>query len=156
MSVNVPELKFELERSHSELMSVLTTLSSVSAPSSNPTWDARDLAAHLTGAKVGMLARIRQAEGGRAGLPDGFDLDRWNQRQVEKRRDKTLEELAAELNQAHHELMELLETSSEDALDMAAEHPVAGPTTVRGILQIIYRHEREHLAEIHAALSAQR
>lgn len=148
-------LRADLERSHGELMSLLRSDFEGSLPSANPAWDVRAVMSHLVGAKVGMLARVRQAGRSSAGLPTDFYLERWNRRQVEKRAGRRHEELAAELDRAHRELMSFMAGAGDDVLDSPAEHPVAGPTTVRGILRIIYLHEQEHIAEIRAALGAQ-
>ena len=115
-------------------------------------WTARDVLAHIVGAEPSMTAIIgrTQAEGRYAPRPD-FDLAFWNRRQVEKRAEKSLAELLAELESNRAATLKLLADLPEAALDLPVQHPAYGDMIVEDVFRIIGFHERLHADEIRAA-----
>ncbi len=112
-------------------------------------WTARDVLAHVVGAEpslAGIVTRA-QAEGHYVSRPD-FDLDLWNRRQVEKRAEKSLADLVAELDQNRAATLSLLAGLPEPALDFPVQHPSYGEMTVEDVFRIIGFHERLHADEI--------
>jgi len=119
-------------------------------------WTARDALAHLVTAGAGLLRAAQlMAEGALRMSPD-FDLDRWNQRQVEKQAGRTVADLRADLEALNGHVLAYLDqlSAAETALDRRGQHAVFGDVSVEDILRRIYRHEREHAQEIRAALQA--
>jgi DinB superfamily len=114
-------------------------------------WTARDVLAHVVGAEpslVGIITRA-QAEGRYTPRPD-FDLDFWNRRQVEKRAEKSLADLAAELDRNRVATLKLLADLPEPALDFPVRHPSYGDMIVEDVFRLIGFHERLHADEIRA------
>ncbi len=112
-------------------------------------WTARDVLAHVVGAEpslVGIITRA-QAEGHYVPRPD-FDLDFWNRRQVEKRAEKSLADLMAELDLNRVATLKLLADLPEPALDIPVRHPSYGDLIVEDVFRLIGFHERLHADEI--------
>jgi len=121
------------------------------ASTENPNWRVRDILAHVAGAEMGLL---RTAERFLAGgeLPPGFDLDLWNQRQVEKRDERSIAELIAELEASRGAVWRMLDALSPAQLAVTGAHPAGFRTNVAGIFHTIANHELDHGNEIRAAL----
>jgi uncharacterized damage-inducible protein DinB len=117
-------------------------------------WTVRDALAHLVTAGAGLLRAAQlMAEGALRMSPD-FDLDRWNQRQVEKQAERTTEDLRTELEALNSHVLTYLDqlSAAETTLDRRGQHAVFGDVSVEDVLRRIYRHEREHAQEIKTAL----
>ncbi len=117
-------------------------------------WTVRDALAHLVTAGAGLLRAAQlMAEGALRMSPD-FDLDRWNQRQVEKQAGRTAADLRTDLETLNGHTLAYLDqlSAAETALDRRGQHAVFGDVSVEAILRRIYRHEREHAQEIMTAL----
>ncbi len=123
-------------------------------PTVNPKWNVHDTIAHLAASAFGLLATIdRFLKGG--GLPSEFDLDYWNERQVEKRRSRTMAELLEEIRQGHEKAKALLASLSDDDLRVRGTHPAGGEVSVAGVFFLIPQHELTHLADVAQALGVE-
>lgn len=121
-------------------------------------WTVRDTLAHMVSAGRGLLQAAQLIADGALKMPADFDLDRWNQRQVEKQADRTPADLLDDLAAVTQNTLAYLDrlSAGEDAAAILARrgrHAVFGDTTVEFILRRTYRHEREHAQDIRAALS---
>jgi uncharacterized protein (TIGR03083 family) len=121
-------------------------------PSPNDGWSALDTLAHLVAAEEGMCARVGRALAGDGALPADFDLDRWNRRQVEKRRGLDPEELMAGFAAARAATLRLLDSLSDDQLALAVEHPANRQATVGWVFERIAQHQLAHTDDIRRAL----
>lgn len=122
-------------------------------PTPNPAWTVRDTLAHLAASGPGLLATVQRFLEGRE-LPEGFSLDYWNQRQVEKRRQRTPEDLLSELRAAHAQAKDMLASLSEAQLAVRGTHPAGQTISVAGVFYLIGLHELDHLADMAAAVGA--
>lgn len=114
-----------------------------------PDWTLKDAVAHLVGAERGMTRIARgTARGENPQLPEGYDNDVYNARQVAKRKDQTLAQVRTELDASRAELMALLESIAPEQLALCGEHPLSGDVSLSDLLVIIYSHERTHANEI--------
>jgi hypothetical protein len=85
-----------------------------------------------------------------------FNQDAWNNRQVAERAGLSWAETIALLSQTRQELLALLNTIPETALNRVGSHPAWGtPVTLASVLRIPYRHERAHRDEIAALCGLQ-
>ncbi len=115
----------------------------------NPEWTIKDALAHLAGAERGMLKTAeRMARGEDPQLPQGYSNDEFNARQVAKRKAMSLAQLRAELDATRADLMSFLDGVTREQLDLRGEHPLAGETTLKDLLVIIYSHESQHCKDI--------
>ena len=69
-------------------------------------WTAGDVLRHLVWAEGGMLRMMRQVKEGGTGVPEDFEIDRYNARGIEKLKKK----MPAELLEMMDQIEEVLET----------------------------------------------
>ena len=124
---------------------------SIVASTENPQWRVHDILAHVAASERGMLRNVDRFLAG-GDLPSGFSLDTWNQRQVDKRREASVEELLSELAASRAEAGAMLDRLSEADLDVRGLHPAGLRTTVGGLFLTIANHELDHGNEIRTAV----
>lgn len=146
-------LRNELAEAREFLLSVAEQLEPEQAlnATENPLWNVHDLLAHLAGAERGLQATVKRFLAG-AALPDGFSLDYWNQRMVEKQRERSVVELLQSLAASRQDTWALLDSLTEDQMRVRGLHPAGFETSVDGIFRVMAMHERAHGQEIAAAL----
>lgn len=151
-------LRDELAAAHQALRALLDTVrgDAWSLPTPNEGWTVKDTLAHLCTGETGNALIGRRIIDGEAKPVEGFDLNRWNQRQVEKRRDKTAEELWQELDTARAETLAFLDGLRLDQLQLRGHRTTGDETTLEGVFRQIARHERGHTDDIRAALAGRR
>lgn len=146
----------KLTEIHGVLYRTVGALSeSDAAAIANPQWNVKDELAHLAGAERGML-RIAQASarGENPQLPEGYDNDVYNARQVAKRKEQTVAQILDELKTIHTEMSAFLDGVTAEQLTRMGEHPLAGEIPLKELLVVIYSHEVNHCNEITNALRA--
>lgn len=117
----------------------------------NPAWNVHDLLAHLAGAERGLLGTVQRFLAGQP-LPDGFSLDYWNQRQVEKQKERGVADLLAGLAASRIDTLALLDSLTDEQLAVRGLHPAGFETSVGGIFRVMAMHELDHGQEIALAL----
>ena len=121
----------------------------------NPEWSVKDTLAHLIGAKRGMTRMAQRfATGENPQLPDDYNNDIYNARQVAKRKTMSLADLRAEMDVAHKEMLAILDGITAQQLELRGEHPIAGEIPLKDLLVVIYNHETQHCKEITEAIRA--
>ena len=120
-------------------------------------WRVQDILAHIAGSEKGTLTYVKMVASGRpvaTNMSDGepFDLDRWNQAQVNRRRTKTLGEIVAELNANRKATLDYIASAGADTLERRGAHPIFQDATVAEVLQSLAESDRHHLKEIADAL----
>ncbi|NOX63519.1 MAG: DinB family protein [Chloroflexi bacterium] len=153
MSDQKTAIRERMETARRLLLEVIEQLDDDAAmiATENPKWSLRDVLAHLSSAERGLLATIQRFLSG-AELPPDFDLNYWNERQVNKRKDRTVAELAADLRASREQAWRLLESLSERDLAVMGQHPAGFRTTVAGIFYTIANHELDHGNEMRKIL----
>jgi uncharacterized protein (TIGR03083 family) len=143
----------ELAQSRAYLVSVAQQIGpeQILASTDNPAWNVHDLLAHLAGAERGLQATVQRFLAGDP-LPEGFSLDYWNQRQVEKQRERSVADLLAGLEASRAGTLALLDSLSEEQLAVRGLHPAGFETSVGGIFRVMAMHELDHGQEIALAL----
>lgn len=118
-----------------------------------PEWSIKDAVAHLVGAERGMTRIARtMALGENPQLPEGYNNDEYNARQVGKRKSLSLAQVRAELDATRAELRTILDSFTLEQLKLCGEHPLAGEITLKELLVILYSHETSHANEISARI----
>ena len=123
-----------------------------SMPSALPGWTYRDLLAHLAGdTGKGSLEVMRAAADHRALDPRDFleGADALNARDVEQRRDRSVDELIAEIEADGAQWQDLLSHLREGDGEMRWS---GFPMSLGEYLRILVPHDREHLAQLKSAL----
>jgi len=76
------------------------------------------------------------------------ELDRWNKREIEKRKHKTRKELKEELEKLLNKWVNFLEKISEDDLKKKFQPPWEEETTIEECIKAEIEHTEEHLNRI--------
>jgi uncharacterized protein (TIGR03083 family) len=121
-------------------------------PTANEGWSVRDVLAHVASGETTIQALLRRMADGRGGVPDDFDLDRYNASQLRRRAEQTVPQLLAELDVARGQTLEALAAATAQALSQRGRHPRGMITTLEETFRIIARHDREHTQDIRAAI----
>jgi len=120
-------------------------------------WRVQDILAHIASGEKGTLTYAKMVAAGRpmaANMSDGepFDLDRWNQAQVDRRRSKTLNEIVDELNANRKTTLDYIASADAGTLERRGAHPIFQDATVAEVLASLAESDRHHLKEIEDAL----
>lgn len=115
-------------------------------------WTAADILRHLASAQRGMASQITQIQSGGTGVPDDFDLARWNARSVQKTQEKTVSELLAELESGQMQLLSILDTMQDDDWEKKGRHGSGRILSIAEIFHLIGSHESSHAQDIQQAL----
>jgi uncharacterized protein (TIGR03083 family) len=149
------ELLADLASARAELLSAIEGLSEqeMVRPGVVGEWSVKDTLAHIAAwdeeFRAVIHAFVTQEDpvfGYTISGKRGFA--KWNARQVEKRRDLSVAQILAELEEARQELVELVQGLTEEQLNRQAVPPWRSPKTVRRNLQILDEHDREHAGQI--------
>ena len=153
MSERKEQLRQQLNEARAYLLAVAEQIAPEQALASteNPLWNVHDILAHITISERGLQGTIRRFLAGQE-LPADFSLDIWNRRQVDKQREQSIGGLLASLAASRQDTWALLDSLSEEQLDVPGAHPAGFRTTVAGIFRLLAFHERDHGQQIAAAL----
>jgi hypothetical protein len=112
-------------------------------------WTVRQLLTHLAISDRGQTNVVAGIAEGREVVPADFDLERYNQRSVEKRADMTVEQARGELAASREQLHAWLDTIDDAVLDMQGRHASLQILAVeRVLLEMMAGHERKHADDI--------
>jgi len=115
-------------------------------------WTVADLFRHVVDSEQGMTSLMQHILESGVGVPDDFDLTRWNARRVEKTRQKTPTDLIQEMAVNRHNLLQFIDTLAPDDWPKAGLHSSMRVLTIAQICHLIADHEQSHLAEMQKAL----
>lgn len=149
-------IRVQLEDSRQELLRVLAGLSEAewetAVYTESSTWQVIDLLRHLTEAESSMTRLMALIRDGGVGVPDDFDLDRWNAGRIKKTLGKSTDDLLAEMAQNRANLLAFMDSLAEADWEKKGRHGSGRMMTIEEICAIIADHETTHTADIRAAL----
>lgn len=143
-----------LDETRTELFAALENLSeadwetAVYSPEAEIQWTASDIVRHLMNAEKGMTQLMQKILATGEGVPENFDRDRYNKRQVEKSQEKTPAQLLTEMTQNRQALLTFIDSLQEADWDKSGLHGMMKVLTLEEICQVIAQHEVAHLEEI--------
>jgi uncharacterized protein (TIGR03083 family) len=149
------DLRAMLEASLRELETLLDRLTPdewATATATADRWTVRDTVSHLVTGEAGNLAIARGLAAGLEMYRPDFDLARYNRRNIEKNAERTPEQLRDDLRAVRRQTLEFLDGLREADLQRAGRRTTGEETTVAEVFQRIADHQREHAAEIRAAI----
>lgn len=117
-------------------------------------WRVLDVLRHIVDSERGMTALMAQVRAGGAGVPDDFDLNRWNRRVVEKMQARSLDDLTTALAQNRVALFDFIDGLADEDWDKKGRHASGYIMTIEEVCRLIAAHERAHTADILAATAA--
>jgi uncharacterized protein (TIGR03083 family) len=122
-------------------------------PSPNEGWTVRDLLIHLTTAESGFVGTLRHMAAGEGGVPADFDPNRWNAGQLRRRGEMPTEQLRLHLEEAHRDMLALLDGLDDAALDHRGHMSTGVEGSTEDNFRLVASHKRGHTSDIRAALS---
>jgi hypothetical protein len=115
-------------------------------------WNVKETFAHLATMGGSPAFFINMAQAGQ-GPPGDFDIDAFNQQQVDTRKDRSLRELVDEFRQGHEAGVKLIESSSDELLAKEVSNFRGGTSPVLEVVRMSgAEHENGHLDDIENAL----
>jgi uncharacterized protein (TIGR03083 family) len=150
------EIRTELENNRQELLAVLANLSegdwATAVYAEDSQWTVADLLRHLTDSEAGMITLMTRIRDGGEGVPEDFDLDRWNASRVKKAQAKTPADLMADLATNRANLLNLMDSLEEADWDKKGRHGSGRILSLAEICQVIAAHDRTHAQDIRTAV----
>ena len=147
----------KLERVREELLALVGDVDEAawerSVFSESDEWLVSDLFRHIVDAEAGMTGLIKNIRDGGTGVPPDFDLVRWNASQVKKTKEKSIDDLTADLVKNRAKLLNVVETLEEEDWDKKGRHASLIIMTIEEVLHRIADHESEHTEDIRRALA---
>ena len=152
MSERIQRIKAELAASRQYLNRVLDQVGdrwNTQVYSDGAAWTVGQLAVHLAISDRGQTNVVQGIAEGREVVPADFDLERYNQRSVEKRADMTPEQARREMAASREQLNAWLDTLDESALEKEGRHASLRILSVEHLLlEMMALHERDHAGDI--------
>lgn len=148
------KLRQRLVNSHQAVLDLVESIDgdTASRSSANEGWSSKDMLAHLAAAEIGHCHVIRQLQEDKPTLISDFDLDTFNNTEVEKRRQLSWEATISEYQANRAATLALLDTIHDSEWDKSGPHPGGFDTTIEGVFRVIVIHEKRHLKELKNAL----
>jgi uncharacterized protein (TIGR03083 family) len=148
-------IRQELVDAQQQLLDVLDRVGSDewSLASPNEGWTVLNLLTHLTTSESGFVATLQRMAAGQGGVPADFDPNRWNAGQLRRRGEVDPGQLRTELKQAHTEMLALLDSVNEAALDLRGHLSSGVEGTTEDNFRLVASHKRAHTDDIRAALA---
>jgi uncharacterized damage-inducible protein DinB len=115
-------------------------------------WTAKQALLHIADAESGQIRIGRAIAAGEPTVPDDFDPNRYNNRQVEKNRDRELTDILAGMKRSREELLAFLAEVPDDALDKRGRHPRGDVLSLEELFYRVGEHEADHCVEIRRAV----
>lgn len=119
-----------------------------------PVWTPHQVLAHFLSAERTYRDMIGEVLGGGQGMPEGFDIDAFNAREVAMLENLAPEELLAQFEGTRADVIALVRAMSDADLDREARHPFLGWDKVEKFLKLIYRHTMIHQRDMRRALES--
>jgi catechol 2,3-dioxygenase-like lactoylglutathione lyase family enzyme len=114
-------------------------------------WTAKQILAHLAGRQASYDRAIDMAERG-ASMSGGFDLNAWNQEHVDARKDRSRDELLAEVTAVHWALIDRVSKLPDETLTKTIQRPNGTFPLSDALRMSGGQHSIMHAAEVEQAL----
>lgn len=112
--------------------------------SEGQSWSAADILRHLMHAERDMTRLMERIQQGESGVPEDFDLDRWNAGRVRKGWDKSPAELLADMAANRITLLDFMDRLQPDDWAKEGRHGSMQIMSIEAILNRIAEHEMYH------------
>ena len=120
----------------------------------NEGWSIRQILVHLSTSEGGFVQTLRKMAAGQGGVPQDFDPNRWNAGQIRRNDQAQPDQLRRNLESSHAEMVDLLATLDDQALDQTGHLSSGVDGTTEDNFRLVASHKRGHTDDIRAALSS--
>ncbi len=111
-------------------------------------WTTIDVVKHIVQSEKGMIQLIQKIILTGQGVPEDFDLNRYNKSQVKKLETISFGNLLEKLSQNKTDLVSLLDTVDESDYSKRGRHATGKLYSVEEIFQVIVDHDIYHLNQV--------
>lgn len=116
-------------------------------------WPVKEIISHIVESERDLPRLFRRIVIEGQGVPDDFDLDRYNESKVNKVGERSPEELTKMFKKRRAETVAFVAGFSEDDLSKIGKHPFLGDTEVVEMIKLMYIHIKLHTRDIKRALN---
>ncbi|XWX04393.1 DinB family protein [Aggregatilineales bacterium SYSU G02658] len=151
MSERVEQLKSALSHARAVLLEAIEKIGDRGEEqlySDGAAWTLRQLTIHLLLSERGIIHVIQRAYAGENPITPDYDVDRYNQRSVEKNANMTIAEAVAGLHEARQAYLAWLDTVEDAKLDTVNRHPLQDEIPLWQFIERQALHERMHAQDI--------
>lgn len=117
-------------------------------------WNVHQIFAHLVASEKGFFQLLENILSGKGGVPQGFDLNEYNERKVDELAGTSPQELMTLFEERRKQVIDLVKKMRAEDLEKVGRHPFIGVASVKQILKLLYRHDQMHQNDISQALEA--
>ena len=110
-------------------------------------WTLHDLLAHFVSSEIGRQDLIIDVASGGRGAPPDFDIDRFNQQQVDRLSNISNSDLLTIFSQERARLIELVRALRQEDIERIGNDPFLGEVTLAEMIKLTYRHLQIHLRD---------
>ena len=110
------------------------------------------LLAHIVSAEIGRQELINNVYNGGEGAPEQFDIDRFNQTEVERLTQQSTQDLLERFSLEREKLAQLVGGMSEMELNQLGRDPYLGLVPLIEMIKLTYVHLQIHLRDARRCL----
>jgi uncharacterized protein (TIGR03083 family) len=115
-------------------------------------WSVRQILAHFVVAERALRTLVERILAGGNGASEDFDIDRFNEAQVEKLEGETPASLLSAFQSERKRTLALLTSLDPSQITLKGRHPYFGMMTIQQLLKWAYQHAQVHLRDIRHTL----
>ena len=116
-------------------------------------WTLHHLLAHFVSAEIGRRKLIIDVARGGTGAPPEFDIDAFNNEEVDRLSNRSNVDLLALFYKERTQLVGFVADLSQENLDLVGKDPFLGETSLREMIKLTYLHLHIHLRDARRFLS---
>lgn len=120
----------------------------------NGKWCIRDLLAHFIATEQAFHLLIANILEDGKGAPQEFDLDSYNEAQINRFREASISELLDTFLQERQKTVQIVQSLSFKDLERRGRHPFLGEAELADIIRLVYRHHQIHQRDIRKVLAS--
>jgi len=115
-------------------------------------WSMHHLLAHFVSSEIGRKELIFNVFRGGTGTQPNFEIDQFNQREIEKLSQGANDKLLQCFNQERAKLIECISAMSAQDLERRGNDPYIGEVALSDMIKLTYRHLQIHLRDARQCL----
>lgn len=158
MTTQYTELKSKLAENRAALFALLGGLNEdeweTAVFSEGTIWTVTDMVRHLESAERGMITLMAGIQQGGKGVPEDFDLARYNASRIQKAKEKRPSDLMADMQRNREELLVFMDSLTAEDWQKKGRHGSLQIMTIEETCHIIADHEAMHATDIKNVIDA--
>ncbi len=151
MSDKIEQVKIRLDNSRRYLNNVLDQVGErwdTQVYADGAQWNIGQLLTHIMISDAGHVKMVTGVAAGQQVIPDDYDLQRYNQRSVEKRAETSPTDARKAMEASRAELLAWLDSIDDSVLAIEGRHANMQVMPISEMLKILAHHERDHARDI--------